>query len=62
MTWLKRKFRISEVAVAGVFFAVALTIAVSEEVRAAGLGLFRHVADSYLIMFIDTMSLAIVCF
>ena len=30
--------------------------------RAASLDLFQHVADSYLIMFLDTMSMSFVCF
>jgi hypothetical protein len=34
----------------------------SESARAAGFGLFRQVADSYLIMSIDTMSMSFICF
>ncbi|PPR60086.1 MAG: hypothetical protein CFH10_01670 [Alphaproteobacteria bacterium MarineAlpha4_Bin2] len=51
-----------ELIVFGTFIIIAMTMLLSEGARTAGMGLFRHVADSYLVMFIDTMSMAIVCF
>ncbi|MBO89201.1 MAG: hypothetical protein CMP14_06730 [Rickettsiales bacterium] len=34
----------------------------SENARAAGLGLFQYVADSYLVMFVDSLSMSFICF
>ena len=62
MTRLPDKIRTPEIAVAGSLIFMAVLLAVSEDLRTAGLGLFRHVADSYLIMFIDTMSMSFICF
>ncbi|MBT5498476.1 MAG: hypothetical protein HOK54_22290 [Alphaproteobacteria bacterium] len=62
MTWIRRKLRTSEITVIGVLLAIMMTAIFSESARAAGFGLFRQIADSYLIMFIDTMSMGFVCF
>ena len=62
MTWIRRNFRTSEITVIGVLLAIMMTAIFSESARAAGFGLFRQIADSYLIMFIDTMSMGFVCF
>jgi hypothetical protein len=34
----------------------------SENARAAGLVLFQYVADSYLVMFVDRLSMTFLCF
>ena len=57
--WKLRSHEIAAIAFFGVIGAVAIF---SESARAAGMSLFRHVADSYLVMFIDTMSVAFICF
>jgi hypothetical protein len=62
MIWIRRKFRTSEIAVIGILLAIIMTAIFSESARAAGFGLFRQVANSYLIMFIDTMSVDFICF
>ena len=62
MIRLMHKLRTPESAVAGTLLVVVLMIAISDQARAASLGLFQHVADSYLIMFLDTMSMSFVCF
>ena len=62
MTWIRRKLRTSEITVIGVLLAIMMTAIFSESARASGFGLFRQIADSYLIMFIDTMSMGFVCF
>ncbi|MGB0551848.1 MAG: hypothetical protein ACPGQV_04610 [Alphaproteobacteria bacterium] len=62
MTWIRRKLRTAEITVIGVLLAIMMTAIFSESARAAGFGLFRQIADSYLIMFIDTMSMGFVCF
>jgi hypothetical protein len=62
MRWIRRKFRTPEIAVIGILLAIVMTAIFSEGARAAGFGLFRQVADSYLIMFIDTMSMGFICF
>ena len=42
---------------------LAATLGVfSENARAAVLGLFRYVADSYLVMFVDRLSMTFICF
>ena len=56
------KLRAPESAVACTLLVVALKIAISDQARAASLDLFQHVADSYLIMHLDTMSMSFVCF
>jgi hypothetical protein len=45
-----------------VLLAIMMTVIFSESARAAGFGLFRQIADSYLIMFIDAISMGFVCF
>ncbi len=62
MMWLILKLRTPESAVAGTLLVVVLLMAISDQARAAGRYLFQHVADSYLIMFLDTMSMSFVCF
>jgi len=62
MTWLKHKFRTPELIVGGTIISIVMIMLLSESARSAGLDLFRHVATSYLIMFMDTMSMAIICF
>tara|TARA_B100000676_G_scaffold233171_1_gene232437 strand:- start:723 stop:911 length:189 start_codon:yes stop_codon:yes gene_type:complete len=62
MVRLMHKLRTPESAVAATLLLVALMMALSDQARAAGLDLFQHVADSYLIMFLDTMSMSFVCF
>ena len=62
MIRLMHKLSTPESAVAGTLLVVALMIAISDQARAASLDLFQHVADSYLIMFLDTMSMSFVYF
>tara|TARA_B100001250_G_scaffold221279_1_gene189795 strand:+ start:289 stop:678 length:390 start_codon:yes stop_codon:yes gene_type:complete len=62
MTWIRRNFRNSEITVIGALLAIIMTVIFSEGARAAGFGLFRQIADSYLIMFIDSMSMGFICF
>lgn len=62
MTWFKHKYRTSEITVIVMLLVIMMTGIFSERARAAGFDLFRQVADSYLIMFIDTMSIGFVCF
>lgn len=62
MTPFKWRLRAHEIAAAAFFGAVGAVAIFSESARAAGMSLFRHVADSYLVMFIDTMSVAFICF
>ena len=62
MMRLKYKLRTPESAVAGTLVVVALLMAISNQARAVGLNLFQQVADSHLIMFLDTMSMSFVCF
>ena len=42
--------------------SVAALGAFSESTRAAGMGLFQYVADSYLVMFVDRLSTTFICF
>ena len=62
MIRLTHKLRTPESAVVGTLLVVVLMMAISDQARAASLDLFQHVADSYLIMFLDTMSMSFVCF
>jgi hypothetical protein len=62
MSWIRHKFRTSEIAVIVILLAIMMTAIYSEGARAAGFSLFQRVADSYLIMFIDTMSMGFICF
>ncbi len=62
MMRLMHKLWTPESAVAGSIIFVAFLMAISDQARAAGLNLFQHVTDSYLIMFLDTMSMSFVCF
>ena len=45
-----------------VVLSVAALGAFSESTRAAGMGLFQYVADSYLVMFVDRLSTTFICF
>jgi hypothetical protein len=62
MSWIRHKFCTSEIAVIGILLAIMMMVIFSESARAAGFGLFQQVADSYLIMSIDTMSMSFICF
>jgi hypothetical protein len=44
-----------------IILVVALGV-FSENARAAGLVLFQYVADSYLVMFVDRLSMTFLCF
>ncbi len=55
-------FRRPEALVAAGLGALGAAAFLFDGARAVGMGLFRHVADSYLVMFVDTMSFAFICF
>lgn len=46
----------------GIAAAMLLFAAFAEEATATGLSLFRHIANSYLVMFIDSLSVGFICF
>ena len=47
---------------AGIAAAFVLLALFAEETARAGLSLFRHVANSYLVMFVDSMNGTFLCF
>lgn len=62
MIWIKRRIQRPGMIATAALGLVVATAFFSETARAAGMGLFRQIADSYLVMFIDTMSVAFICF
>ena len=61
MSSMKYKLRKSETAVVTTLGIIILMASVSESARSLGLGLFHKIVESYLVMFVDTMSVAFVC-
>ena len=59
---LTRKILTPECYLALTIILVAALGVFSENARAAGLVLFQYVADSYLVMFVDRLSMTFLCF
>lgn len=62
MMRLWRQERNLAIVAAGGAAAALLLALFADTAVAVGLSLFRHVADSYLVMFIDSMGVAFICF
>ena len=62
MEKIAQKVRTPEGYFALAILSVAALGAFSESARAAGMGLFQYVADSYFVMFVDRLSTIFICF